>query len=419
MNRFVITREMLDGVPYTVSALYNDKNKMIEVLPEAANAGSILGNIYIARVENVVKNLNAAFVKIADGQNCYLSLEDCKHPIFTKKQSKNKLIAAGDELLVQVVREALKTKEPAVTANLSLTGQYAVLTTGNTRLSVSSKLSSQTRATYKKMLSETFGEREFGWIVRTNASAVDDELLLQEMEALAKRYTQLVETASHKTCYSLLYRQPAAYLRCLDDLRKADLQEIVTDDSEIFDELCEKYRILPKQRMTSGSVPVPIDTVMTTQGFSLRYHRDDTISLSALFSVQTNLDEALKKKVWLKSGAYLIIEPTEAMTVIDVNTGKNIAKKAAQENFLKINKEAALEIARQLRLRNISGMIMVDFINLTAKEAEEELLECFRTALKQDPVPTQLVDMTRLGLVEITRKKVRKSLAENLQNFRA
>ena len=119
--------------------------------------------------------------------------------------------------------------------------------------------------------------------------------------------------------------------------------------------------------------------------------------------------------MWLKSGAYLIIQPTEALTVIDVNTGKNVAKKEVQENFLKVNKEAAAEIARQLKLRNISGIILVDFMNLTSKEAESELLSAFRAALKQDPVPVQIIDITKLGLVELTRKKVRRTLREMLE----
>ena len=118
--------------------------------------------------------------------------------------------------------------------------------------------------------------------------------------------------------------------------------------------------------------------------------------------------------MWLKSGAYLVIQPTEALTVIDVNTGKNIAKKDAQENFLKIDQEAAGEIARQLRLRNISGIIVVDFINLVSEAAREELVRAFRAALKSDPIPAQLIDITKLGLVEVTRKKVRKSLQEML-----
>ena len=122
----------------------------------------------------------------------------------------------------------------------------------------------------------------------------------------------------------------------------------------------------------------------------------------------------MRERVWLKSGAYLVIQPTEALTVIDVNTGKNIAKKEMQENFLKVNIEAAEEIARQIRLRNISGIVIVDFINLESKKAEMELLNAFGAALKKDPVPTQIVEMTKLGLVEVTRKKIKKSLRESL-----
>ena len=166
---------------------------------------------------------------------------------------------------------------------------------------------------------------------------------------------------------------------------------------------------------TKGAVSVPIDEVKVADSLSLRYYNDAMLSLSSLYNVKSSLENALAEKVWLKSGAYLIIQPTEALTVIDVNTGKNVAKKDMQENFLKVNKEAAIEIAYQLRLRNLSGIIVVDFINLDSKEAEAELMSTFRAALKVDPVPTQLIDITKLGLVEVTRKKVRKALGEVLK----
>ena len=156
---------------------------------------------------------------------------------------------------------------------------------------------------------------------------------------------------------------------------------------------------------------------MSALGFIERQligYEDEMVSLSALSGIPSQLHDALRERVWLKSGAYLIIQPTEALTVIDVNTGKNIAKKEMQENFLKVNIEAAEEIARQLRLRNISGIVIVDFINLEAKSAESELLNVFGAALKKDPVPTQIVEMTKLGLVEVTRKKIKKSLRESL-----
>lgn len=424
MNRYVITKAHIKGQEYRISALYDSNRKMIEVLPELQTEGAapILGNIYIGRVENVVKNLNAAFIKISSDQNCYLSFDDLKNPIFTRKLSSKKTLAAGDELLVQVSREALKTKEPAVTTNLSLAGKYAVLTSGNRKLSVSGKLTKDRKKHYQALLKENELQQEqqekntttqsYGIIVRTNAAEASDDLVLAEIAKLRQAYEKIIETAQYKTCYSLLYEEEAACLGHLNNLRQDLLDEIVTDDRTLFEEICTRYQIPAQKLVTTGSVSVPVNEAMTQNGIKLRYHEDKTISLSALYGITTDLEDAIKERVWLKSGAYLIIQPTEALTVIDVNTGKNIAKREIQENFLKVNKEAAVEIARQLRLRNISGMIIVDFMNLTSQEAEADLLCTLRAELKKDPIPTQLIDITKLGLVEITRKKVRKSLRE-------
>lgn len=417
MNCYVITHEEIKGKEYIISALYSENRKMIEVIPEPAEEASILGNIYIGRVENIVKNLNAAFIKISPEQKCYFSLEDLKHPVFTKKLSERKALVAGDELLVQVTREALKTKEPAVSTNLNFTGKYAVLTTGNQKLAVSSKLSKDLRKHYLELLESQRKLRQapetaYGIIIRTNAADAPDETVLAEIAELETRYLELLEAAKYKTCYSLLHQEAAAYLKHLKDLRQDNLKEIITDDRRIFEEVCGHYHISKESLVTKGSVPVWVNEVETPEHIRIRYYEDELLSLSSLYSVKPELEAAIKERVWLKSGAYLIIEHTEALTVIDVNTGKNIAKKNVQENFLKINKEAAVEIAKQLRLRNISGMILVDFMNLSNKAAEAELLEAFRKALKPDPVPTQLIDMTKLGLVEVTRKKVKKSLRE-------
>lgn len=412
MNRYIITREQLRGQEYLISALYDENRKMLEVQPEPSGVSSLLGNIYIGKVENIVQNLNAAFVKISPDQRCYLPLEELKNPVFTKKLSDKKALVQGEELLVQVEREALKTKEPAVTTNLNLTGKYVVLTTGNRRIGVSSKLSKEKRKHFKELLEkEACG---YGVIVRTNAADVSDEAVLREIEELKARCECLIEAAGHRTCYSLLYQESPGYLNHLKDLHVMTLEEIVTDDRAIFEEVCTEYGISREQLVTKGSVPVPVTELMTAEGIRIRHHDDADITLSALYGVAAQLKAAISERVWLKSGAYLIIQPTEAMTVIDVNTGKNTAKKEAQENFLRVNKEAAAEIARQLRLRNLSGIIIVDFVNLTSKEAQEELLYYFRTELKRDPVPTQLVDMTKLGLIEVTRKKVKKSLREIL-----
>ena len=418
MKKYIITQEKLNTSngeqDFMVSALYDENRTMLEVSLSALDEESLLGNLYIGRVENVVKNLNAAFIRISPEQICYYSMDDYKNPLFTKKVSVKKPLVEGEELVVQVTREALKTKEPAVTTNLNFTGKYAVLTTENQRIGISAKLSKTDRERLKS-LAETIEHPDFGLILRTNAKDATDEEILAEIQGLAEEWQNLKETAKHKTCYSCLKKEPPAYLREIVNLPTSSVNELITDDRNVFLKLCSNFGITEDDLWTKGSVSVPIDEVNVTETLTLRYYHDSLLSLSSLYSVKSSVEKAIAEKVWLNSGAYLIIQPTEAMTVIDINTGKNVAKKGVQENFLKINKEAAIEIAHRLRLRNLSGIIIVDFMNLASKEAEAELMSTFRAALKNDPVPTQLIDMTKLGLVEVTRKKVRKSLPEVLR----
>ena len=417
MKKYIITQEKLKTLKgeqnFIVSALYDENRKMIEVSLSSPEEEGILGNLYIGRVENVVKNLNAAFIRISPEQICYYSMDEYKNPLFTKKISQKKPLVEGEELVVQVSREALKTKDPAVTTNLNFTGKYAVLTTENQQIGISSKLSKNDRERLKQLV-EDIEHPDFGLILRTNAANASDEEILAEIQDLAEEWQILKETARHQTCYTCLKKEPPTYLKELVNLPTTSIDEIIVDDRTLFELLCSMHGIRETDLWTKGSVSVPIDEVKISNTLTLRYYNDALLRLSALYSVKSSLENALEEKVWLKSGAYLIIQPTEALTVIDVNTGKNVAKKDMQENFLKINKEAAIEIAYQLRLRNISGIIVVDFMNLASKDAEAELMSSFRAELRKDPIPTQLVDMTKLGLVEVTRKKVRKSLGEVL-----
>lgn len=415
MRKYIITQEKLKTVKgeqnFIVSALYDENKKMLEASLNSPEEEGILGNLYIGRVENVVKNLNAAFIRISPDQICYYSMDEYKNPLFTKKISQKKPLVEGEELVVQVSREALKTKEPAVTTNLNFTGKYAVLTTENQSIGISSKLSKTDRERLKQLV-EDIEHPDFGLILRTNAASASDDEILAEIKALAEEWQTLKETAKHQTYYTCLKKEPPAYIKEIVNLPTTSIDELITDDRALFEQLCNMYGVAEADLWTKGSVSVPIDEVKANERLTLRYYHDPLLRLSALYSVKSSLENALAEKVWLKSGAYLIIQPTEALTVIDVNTGKNVAKKDIHENFLKINKEAAIEIAYQLRLRNISGIIVVDFMNLTSKDAEAELMSTFRAELKKDPIPTQLVDMTKLGLVEVTRKKLRKSLAE-------
>lgn len=383
-------------------------SKAVEIHCDACREDSILDEIYIGKVQNIVKNISAAFVEIAPGTVCYLPLEDLKHPVYTKKGTSQN-IQQGDELLVQVKREGIKTKAPAVTTNLTLHGKYALLTTGNTQISVSSKLSKEEKERLLRVVKDnssadngslegmSAGERAYGWLLRTNAGGASPEVIKKDLLRLQAKYEELIKTAQYRTCFSCLLARPSAYLKRLSDLYTKEVDEILTDDRELFEQMTKYFQ-----------ENQPEDTA------KLRFYEDRLLPMEKLYSLDRHLREALGERVWLKSGGYLVIQPTEALTVIDVNTGKFTAGKKKEAAFLKLNQEAALEAARQIRLRNLSGIVIIDFINMEEKESEVQLLKTLDDALRRDPIRTTLVDMTKLSLVEITRMKKERPLHESV-----
>lgn len=387
-NKLLITKLTQNNITYIATALYSEK-QLLELYLESTEQESILNNIYVGRVKDIVKNLNAAFIEIAPGKPCYYSLEDCKNPFYVKKINSPRMVQ-GDEVVVQVVKENIKTKPPKVSTNLNFTGNYLVLTTENTSLGISKKLPAESRERLRQQLKACRNDK-FGLIVRTNAASAELSEIFKEYEALKQEYEQLTQNAMHRTCFSCLKKSPPEFLSIIKNLHQAELEEIITDEPEIL-------------------------TQLEQAGTKAAFYEDKLLSLKSLYSLEARLKEALQEKVWLKSGGYLVIQPTEALTVIDVNSGKSVAKKNVQEHYLKINLEAAEEIAHQLRLRNISGIIIIDFIDMKEQTAKDELMLQLRQFVKKDSVPVQVVDMTRLNLVELTRKKVRKSLAEQLKS---
>lgn len=379
----------------TVWTFLQENGEIVEIhcdRPEAEEPKAVLGNIYIGKVQNIAANIGAAFIDIG-GINCYYDLSQAPTALFTKKVGK-KPLCIGDELVVQISREAVKTKAPTVSSNLNFTGRYAVLTTGNTRIGVSAKLPRSLRELLKENLNSMKNE-DYGIIVRTNAKDVEFDVILQEIDVLHKRYEKLKETASYRTCFSCLETAPRMYLTELKNVYTEGLTEVIVENDALYTEVQEYFR-----------------SELPELSEKLTLYKDKSLSLSALYSIRTVLERALSERVWLKHGGYLIIQPTEALTVIDVNSGKCVSKKKTAETYLQINLEAAGEIARQLRLRNISGIVVVDFINLDDTEAMQALLKEMRQELSKDPIQATVVDVTALQLVELTRKKVRKPLHE-------
>lgn len=367
---------------------------MIQVQAEDEENRSILNNIYIAKVKHIVKNINSAFVELGGGQTAYYSLtENREHRHTTPKDSHR--LHEGDEIIVQVTKDAVKTKDPVVTGILSFAGKYCVLTGGKTVIGFSGKISDTVwKQQWKERLLQEQDD-DFGIILRTNAKDAKEQDILEELGQLKKKYREIKEMGAYRTCYSLLYEAAPACVSSIRDTYSWQMEEILTDDAEVFRQLkdyLEQYQ--------------PEDTG------KLRFYQDDSLSLSSLYQVDKGIEEALGRRVWLRSGAYLVIEPTEALTVIDVNTGKYAEKKTLRDTILKINLEAAQETARQLRLRNLSGIILIDFIDMAEEEDRQLLMKKLSGWCSQDPVRTNVVDMTKLNLVEVTRKKIRKPLHE-------
>ncbi len=389
---------------------------------------SLLGNIYIGKVKNVVKNINAAFIDLGGGKTGYFSLTENKMPLFidelnrltiSEMTSNKRKVKAGDELLVQVSRDALKTKDPSVTCCLNFPGTYMVLTVGKPQIGFSAKIKdAEWKERIKSALLEHKDDR-FGLIVRTNGASVSVETLCEETEKLKKSMEELFSRAACRTCYSLLEQGTPSYIQSLRDARIGTISKITTDIPEYAVSI-ENWMKSENSQMDITSDEQSCNTENQTMSDimsempELEIYQDENLPLMKLYRLESVLKNASERHVWLKSGGYLVIDPTEAMTVIDVNTGKYTGKKTKSETILKINLEAAKEVARQLSLRNLSGIIIVDFIDMDSKEDQDKVMRILDEELSRDPVKTVLVDMTRLGLVEITRKKVRRPLHEIL-----
>ena len=347
-----------------------------------------LGNIYIGKVKKVVSNIQAAFIEISPGIECYYAMSE----------KGNRMLKTGEELVVQICKEAIKTKQPSVTSKISLTGKYVVLTSGDTRIGVSSKIEKEKRDELQKEI-EPFRTEQYGLIIRTNAKDCPLEKIKKEIRRLSSEYETIMKKASTRVCFSCLKEAVKPYIADLRNIYEEGLTDIIVEDQDIY---------LQMKKFLEEEQPEDAD--------KLKRYEDKLLPLHKLYSIEKALKDAMQKTVWMKSGAYLVIEPTEALTVIDVNTGKCIGKKKDDPAYFKINVEAAKEAAKQIRLRNLSGIILIDFINLDDPDKKEQLLSVLKGCLKKDPIQTMFIDVTKLQLVELTRKKVRRPLHESLRS---
>ncbi|MDD3367548.1 MAG: ribonuclease E/G [Lachnospiraceae bacterium] len=382
-------------------------NSMEDLMVFPTN-GSMLGTIHIGRIQKVSKTIDSFFVEIADKRVCFLPGRNIIAPVLLNREYDGRLLE-GDIILIQIERDAVKTKDAVCTTKLTFNGKYVILTTGSNKPGFSKKYTADQRGyfvAWHKDIADTLPTLcvPFAPIYRTECAELltakksepEIDPLEQELTFFVNTLQTIVTKEIHKSLYSCIYAPDPDYYLFLRESLSGGYEEIVIDDENVYSFLHEKAQtgLLADDK--------------------IRFYQDERIGMSALYGIQSKMDEVLSKSVWLKSGGNLVIEPTEALTVIDVNTGRFSAKHlGTDQTYWKINLEAAKEALRQIRLRNISGMILIDFINM--KKADEgRLLKTVRELCEKEKVSTEVYDITKLGIMELTRKKIYKTLKESL-----
>ncbi|MEM1392648.1 MAG: Rne/Rng family ribonuclease [Cyanobacteria bacterium P01_H01_bin.150] len=358
-----------------------------------------IGDIYLGVVENVLPGIDAAFVNIGDPErNGFIHVTDLG-PLRLRRSSAaiTELLAPQQKVLVQVMKEPTGTKGPRLTGNITLPGRYVVLMPYGRGVNLSRRIRNENERNRLRALAILIKPAGMGLLIRTEAEGKPEEAIIEDLEFLQKQWESIGEQAQTSRPPALLNRDDDFIQRVLRDMYGADVNRIVVDSSTGLKRV-KQYL----QNWSGGQVP---------QGLLIDHHRDRTAILE-YFRINAAVKEALKPRVDLPSGGYIIIQPTEALTVIDVNSGSFTRSATARETVLWTNCEAATEIARQLRLRNIAGVIVVDFIDMESRRDQLQVLEHFNKALKSDKARPQIAQLTELGLVELTRKRQGQNIYE-------
>ncbi len=374
-------RILIDSSVHQTRVALMEDGELIELIYDNKDAESIVGNIYCGRVENVLRGMNAAFVEIGEAKKAYLYFEE--------EEVRPK---AGDEILVQAEKDAFGSKGPVVTRKVSFPGKFIVLIPGDARQpGVSKKITDIKKRDRIRDIIAKLVPAGYSVIVRTEGADKTEEEYEKEISALVQRAERVDRESRFVKAPAVLYKDDSSVLKAARELYTKDVESIVLNSREDWEMLLRAADLygIEKEKIS---------------------FYEDNIPLFQNYFVESQAEKAFHRKIWLKSGGFLMIEQTEACVVIDVNTGKYTGKKELRETFLKTNLEAAEEIARQLRLRNLSGIIIIDFIDMKQEEDKRELAGFLEAAVKKDRIKTTVVGMTELGLMQLTRKKTRPSL---------
>jgi ribonuclease E len=369
----------------------------------ADDVSQIHGNVYLGRVQNVLPGMEAAFVDIGTPKNAVLYRGDVHYdPEDIERSASGRpriedVLRAGQTILCQVTKNPIGAKGARLTQEVSLPGRFVVLIPNSSTYGISKRLPDDERKRLRAIL-DRVKPAQHGVIVRTAAESVTTEEIENDVRGLLDLWSQIEALAKRSKAPTLLYREPDMAVRVIREEFSQDYRSVLIDDPELF-----------------ASVRDYVGSISPELADRVEYYdpEAEALPLYERHHVHEQLHRALDRKVWLPSGGSLIIEHTEALTVIDVNTGKNVGRSSLEETVFKNNLEAAVEIARQLRLRDVGGIIVVDFIDMERKDNRDEVVRVFRDALSRDKTRTQVFEISELGLCEMTRKRIGEGLLES------
>lgn len=379
-------RILVDSGEYGTRIGVVEDGLLAELVYERKNSMPIVGNIYMGKVVNVLPGMQAAFVDIGEDKNAFLYYGDNKDEKGNIIKPKN-----GSEILVQVEKAGVGKKGSVLTRKISFPGKFIVIIPNDNKIGISKKITDQNERQRIKDVVRGELPESYGVIIRTDGEGKSEETYKKEIERLVKRSEDIMKRADYAKAPALLYTDANGVAKVVRDFFHSDIDEIVANSEDDYEELLKLCREIGEDES------------------KIRLHNDGTPLFGAYY-VEGQAKAAFNKQVWLKSGGFIIIEQTEACVVIDVNTGKYTGKVNLEKTILKTNLEAADEIAHQLRLRNLNGMIIVDFIDMKSEQDRQTLRKRLEEAVSKDSLQTIVVGMTQLGLMQLTRKKKRESL---------
>ena len=391
---------------------------LVEVYVEKQDQQRMVGNIYKGQVENVLPGMQATFVDIGYDINAFLPFSEIENSAYlseidddessngkkTKKNSRRRKnsgnvsveLKTGQEIFVQVIKEAFAGKGPRVTTEIALPGRLLVFVPNAKYIGISKKIWDKYERRRLKKIVSSLKEKDMGVIIRTVAEGKSEELLKNDFSSLIDKWKKLQSKSKRTKEASLIYEDLETASSVIRDLFTPDIGKIVIDSKKLYRKL-QSY----------------LEDISPNMANRLEHYKLKQ-SLFESKGIENELDKLLQPKVWLKSGAYLIIEKTEAMVVVDVNSGRFVGKKNHEENSLKINLEACKEVARQLRLRDLSGLVVIDFIDMREESNQKKIYYELRKELKKDRAKVAVSPLSDFGLLEMTRQRIRLSLLDSM-----